>query len=136
MVNFSVVYEGDLRCRLTHGPSGAQISTDAPKDNMGKGEAFSPTDLTVVSLVSCMLTTMAIYAKRHEIKLEKATAAATKEMVSDPVRRIGKIGISIQMPQGLTKDQRETLERAAHTCPVQKSLHPDIVTDVRFNYSD
>mgnify|MGYP001588812177 CR=1 FL=1 len=136
MVKIGITYEGSFHCRLTHGPSGTEISTDAPEDNMGKGEAFSPTDLTASSLGSCMLTTMAIVAQRKGIELGSASAEVIKEMVSDPERRIGKIHVSIKMPAGLKPDERTILERAAHACPVVKSLNPAIEIPTKFNYTD
>lgn len=131
-----MVYEGDLRCRLTHGPSGDEITTDAPVDNMGKGEAFSPTDLLAASLGSCMLTVMGIAAQRHQINLKGASVDVEKEMVTQPFRRIGKLTVKIKMPEGIAPDQRKLLEDTALNCPVHKSLHPDVLTPVLFEYSD
>ncbi len=136
MVKMNVVYEGDLRCKLTHEQSGSVITTDAPKDNMGKGEAFSPTDLVAAALSSCMLTVMGIAAKRHNIDFKEARADVTKEMVAIPVRRIGTITVNVHMPKGLTNEQRTILEQAAHTCPVHKSLSPDVQTPIKFHYAD
>ncbi len=129
-----IAYEGSLHCQLTHGPSGVTIQTDAPKDNQGKGEAFSPTDLVAAALGSCILTTMAIYAKRHDKELGKMTAQVTKEMSADAPRRIAKIGIKIVMPKGLSEEEKKTYERVATSCPVHKSLHPDTQADVTFTY--
>ncbi len=129
-----IAYEGSLHCKLTHGPSGVSISTDAPKDNQGKGEAFSPTDLVAVALGSCILTTMAIYAKRHEKELGKMTAQVTKEMSTEAPRRISKISVKITMPKGLSEEERKNYERVATSCPVHKSLHPDTQADVTFTY--
>ncbi len=129
-----IAYEGSLHCQLTHGPSGVSIQTDAPKDNQGKGEAFSPTDLVAAALGSCILTTMAIYAKRHDKELGKMTAQVTKEMSIDAPRRIARIGIKILMPQGLSEEEKKTYERVAASCPVHKSLHPDTQADVTFTY--
>ena len=136
MVKVHIVYEGELHCRLTHGPSGTQISTDAPKDNMGRGESFSPTDLVGSALGSCMLTTMAIVAKRRGIEFGGASLEVIKEMISEPERRIGKLTLTFEMPRNLNADQRALLERAALTCPVAKSLNPAIETPTRFNYPD
>ena len=136
MVKIDILYEGELHCRLTHGPSGKSIVTDAPKDNMGKGEAFSPTDLTAASLGSCMMTTMAIYAERHGIQLKGTKVEVTKEMVHDPARRIGKLTVIFKMASGIIVSQRQALERAALTCPVHKSLHPDVQVPVTFDYPD
>lgn len=136
MVKMNVVYEGNLRCRITHEPSGSVILTDAPKDNMGKGEAFSPTDLTAVALASCMMTVMGIVANRHKIDLQSTRVETTKDMATAPARRIGVIRVDFHMPKGIPADKRSLLENAAHTCPVHKSLHPDVQTPVQFYYPD
>lgn len=133
MVNIDIVYEGSLRCRLKHEPSGTEISTDAPKDNMGKGEAFSPTDLVAAGVASCMVTTMGIYAARHNLALEGTRARVTKEMASDP-RRIGRLTITIQLPAHLENAQREVLERAALTCPAHRSMKTEVEMPVKFEY--
>ncbi len=126
MVEISVVYRGELRCEASHGPSGSVVSTDAPVDNQGKGESFSPTDLVATALGTCMLTIMGIVARRHDLDLEGTTVTVVKEMVNEPVRRIGRLPVTIRLPENVTDDQRKLLERAALTCPVHKSLHPDI----------
>lgn len=136
MVKMNVAYEGNLRCRLTHEQSGSVISTDAPKDNMGKGEMFSPTDLVAAALSSCMLTVMGIVANRHQMNLTGVRADVSKEMVTAPVRRIGAIHVDIHMPKGLSVEQRAMLENAAHTCPVHKSLHPDVQIPIQFHYAE
>ncbi len=134
MVEIDIDYEGDLHCRLVHGPSGNAITTDAPKDNMGRGETFSPTDLVAAALGSCMLTVMGIVANRHQINLKGAHAHVAKEMTPAPNRRIAALTVDIDMPSQLTPEQRKMLEHAAHTCPVHKSLHPDVQVAVRFSY--
>ena len=126
-------YEGDLRVKLTHGPSGSIIETDAPTDNQGKGQKFSPTDLLVAALSSCMMTIMGIVAKRDGIKLEGTTFRADKHMSENP-RRIEKIVLEFNMPEGLTDTQKAELEKAAHTCPVHHSLSPEVEKDIKFNY--
>lgn len=136
MVKISMIYEGGLHCRLTHGPSRNEISTDAPKDNQGKGEAFSPTDLVASALGACILTTMAIYANRHGVELAGARSEVIKEMVTEPARRIGKITVAIYMPAGVPIDQRPVLERVGNSCPVHKSLHPDVQMPITFHYPD
>ena len=136
MVKINIVYEGGLRCRLTHEQSGSVITTDAPKDNMGKGEAFSPTDLVAAGLGSCMLTVMGIVATRHAIDLKGTAVDVTKEMVTEPIRRIGTITVTFRMAPGIPADKRAMLEHAAHTCPVHKSLHPDVQAPVQFIYPD
>jgi putative redox protein len=136
MVKITMVYEDGLHCRLTHGPSGAQIDTDAPKDNMGKGESFSPTDLVASALGSCMLTTMGIYAQRQNIDITGASAEVTKEMSQDMPRRIIRLGVSISMPKRIAADQRAVLERTALNCPVAKSLDPAVEVPARFTYAE
>jgi putative redox protein len=126
MVEIQMSYEGQLRCTATHGPSGTSIHTDAPKDNMGKGEAFSPTDLVATALGTCMLTTMAIVAQRHSIPFEAATAKVGKEMVMTPIRRIGQLTVEISVPLELSEEHQRRLRSAALACPVHKSLHPDV----------
>ncbi len=101
MVKIDVTYEGALHCRLKHGPSGMEISTDAPKDNLGKGEAFSPTDLVAAGLASCMLTTMGIVAQRRSINIEGTRAEVSKEMTAAPPRRIARLGVIIEMVKGI-----------------------------------
>lgn len=127
-------YEGDLRVKLTHGPSGSVLETDAPIDNQGKGSRFSPTDLVCAALGSCMVTIMGIVAKRDGINLAGLTFKAEKHMSTDMPRRISKIVVEINMPGSLTDEQKKKLEKAAHTCPVHHSLHSDIEKDIRFIY--
>ena len=131
-VRIEVRYEGELHTVATHGPSGASLATDAPKDNEGKGEAFSPTDLLATALGTCMLTVMGIYARRKGWKLEGARVRVDKEMVADPVRRVGRLALRFEMPAGLPEEARKPLERAAHTCPVHQSLHPDVKIETSF----
>ena len=134
MVEITATYEGQLHCTATHGPSGATLPTDAPKDNMGKGEAFSPTDLVATALGTCMLTTMGIVAQRHNLDMTGATARVTKEMVSTPFRRIGRLALHVKMPKKLSDDDQQRLENAAHTCPVHRSLHPDVDAPITFTW--
>lgn len=137
MVEIKAVYEGQLHCTATHAASGAALATDAPKDNMGKGEAFSPTDLVATALGTCMLTTMAIVAQRHGIELAGARVQVTKEMVSQPARRIGTLGVEITMAnRDLSDDDRKRLENAALACPVHRSLHPEVQIPVTFRWGD
>ncbi len=129
-----IIYEGELRTSSVHLQSGKTIITDAPTDNNGKGEAFSPTDLLATSLGCCMLTIMGIVAKRHELQIEQARVDITKIMASNP-RRVSAIKVEFHMPPGTFTDKdRQLLENAAHTCPVALSLHPDIHQDVTFNW--
>lgn len=134
MTQIKVEYEGELHCNLEHGPSGARIITDAPPDNQGKGEAFSPTDLLAASLGSCIMTVMGIYARRKEIDLRGSTVEVSKEMISDPLRRIGRLAVVIELPDTIDPAQRQALENAARTCPVERSLHPDVKVDLQFRY--
>ena len=134
MVKSRVTYQGDLRCEATHEPSGSRIHTDAPKDNQGKGESFSPTDLVATALGSCILTVMGIVADRRGIDLSGAYAEVDKHMIADPVRRIGRLNVQIVVPGSVTPEDQKILERAAHTCPVHKSLHPDIDTPIVFEW--
>ena len=135
-VRIDIAYQGDLRCAATHAPSGTQIFTDAPVDNHGKGESFSPTDLVATALGTCMLTVMGIFAQRHEIDLKGATVSVEKEMVSSPVRRVAKLTTEIKLPLPANHPQREALERAALTCPVHQSLLPDVEKPVRFVWAE
>lgn len=135
MVDIDILYEGDLRCRLTHRPSGAVIVTDAPKDNEGKGEAFSPTDLVAAGLGSCMVTIMGIVARRHGVKIDGSRAHVEKEMHAGSERRIRRLAVTLTLPAALTPEQRGLLERAAETCPVHRSLGPEVEVPVRFVYA-
>lgn len=132
MVDITVRYEGNLRCSATHGPSGTVILTDAPVDNQGKGEAFSPTDLLAAALPACMMTIMGIVAQRHSIPLEGMMATTRKEMTTEGPRRIHRLTTTIRVPLPAAHPHREALERAAHACPVHKSLGADLDTPVEF----
>lgn len=137
-VEIDIVYEGQLRCRATHGPSKTQLTTDAPVDNHGKGESFSPTDLVATALGTCMSTLMGITADRNKLDIDGTRVHVVKEMAQEPVRRIGKLRVRIQVPaekgSRLTIEDRKKLENAAFHCPVHKSLHPDVQTPVEFVY--
>lgn len=135
MVEMSIVYSGEKHCEITHGPSKSKIETDAPRDNQGRGERFSPTDLVGAALASCVLTTMAIFAEKDGVELKGATATFKKEMSLNP-RRIASLPMEIHMPKGLSKEIRAKLEGFAHACPVKRSLHPEIATDMHFIYPD
>lgn len=134
MVKVSIEYTGELHCRATHGPSGCVIETDAPVDNHGKGESFSPTDLTAASLGACMSTVMGIVAQRHGIELKGMRVEVVKEMSKDTPRRIIRLPVEIWVPLPKSHEKREMLERAALTCPVHHSLHPDIEKPVTFHW--
>jgi len=129
-----VTYESNLRTTCLHLQSGSAIETDAPTDNKGKGERFSPTDLIATGLGACMITTMGIKAQSMNIALDGGKVEVTKIMVADP-RRIGKIIAHVTMP-ALNLDEKtiEILERVARTCPVERSLHPDVELDIQFNW--
>ncbi len=130
----SVVYKGDLRCECTHLQSGTLIETDAPTDNRGKGERFSPTDTLCVSLATCMITTMGIRAADMKIALENTRIDVTKHMLSDP-RRIGKIALILHLPAlDLEEKDRLVLQKIGDNCPVMKSLHPDLDVQVEYRW--
>ena len=134
MVKTEITYTGQLHCELSHGPSGSKIETDAPKDNQGKGERFSPTDLVGAALGSCILTTMGIVAARDGISIVGAKAQVEKEMVTTPYRRIGSLKTRVVLSNKLTPEQRQKLERTASHCPVHQSLHPDVDAPIEFEY--
>jgi uncharacterized OsmC-like protein len=125
---------GDLRTEFTHVLSGQRFATDAPVDNEGKGSAFSPTDLLAASLAGCMITTMDIVARKNGIRLSGLRARVAKHMASGP-RRVQRVEVHLEMDGScLNEDQRALMEATAHGCPVAKSLHPDLVQEVRFTY--
>jgi putative redox protein len=132
MVKMTAEYLGALRCEAKHGPSGNALLTDAPVDNHGKGEAFSPTDLVAAALGNCMLTVMGIYAERHGIDLKGAKAFVGKEMTQEGVRRIKRITTRLELPVQADHPHRLALERAALSCPVHQSLHPEVEKPVEF----
>jgi putative redox protein len=134
MVEVTVRYEGDLRCTATHGPSHTTLQTDAPVDNMGKGESFSPTDLVATGLGTCILTILGIISQRHSIPIAGAAVSVTKVMTAQPPRRIARLGVTITIPQKLTDEQKQRLINAASTCPVKQSLHPDIEVPMHWNW--
>ena len=131
----SIVYQGHLRCVCTHVQSGTVIETDAPTDNRGKGERFSPTDTVCVALATCVITTMGIKAADMDIDLSGTTLAVTKYMLSDP-RRIGQIDVTLNFPATLqiTEKDRTILQRTGDNCPVYKSLHPDLQVQIAYNW--
>ncbi|MEO5582966.1 MAG: OsmC family protein [Saprospiraceae bacterium] len=135
MITSSIRYEGSLHTTAVHVRSGNAIETDAPVDNQGKGEAFSPTDLLATSLASCALTTMGIVGNKNNINIDGASAEIIKHMASDP-RRVSKIELIIQMPKdkSYTESEKELMERTALTCPVAKSLHPDLMQAIEVKW--
>ena len=132
-VEITGTYTGGLKMELTHGPSGTVLSTAAPRDNQGDGSSFSPTDLLAASLGSCMVTTMAIVARREGIPFEGASFVLQKHMRADP-RRGEAVPVTLRLPASLTPEQRAKLEHAALNCPVHRSLLPEIRKDVEFVY--
>ena len=134
MTRIDLVYEGGLRTKARHGPSGAELSTDAPKDNEGRGEAFSPTDLLATALGSCMMTIMGIAARRRGVKLEGARVSVEKHMVADPERRVRRLDVAFDLPAGVGAEDRAVLERVALACPVHKSLSPKTEVVVSFRW--
>ena len=136
MATIETIYLGGLRTEAKHVLSGNTLITDAPLDNKGKGEAFSPSDLLSASLGSCMLTIMGIAAQEHGIDIDGSTCSITKIMAAEP-RRVSEIQISFNFPAiNYSDKQKIILERAAKNCPVAKSLHPDLIQNVRFNFQD
>ncbi len=133
MATIQTAYLGELRTEATHLQSGTKIITDAPVDNQGKGEAFSPTDLLAASLASCMLTIMGITARTHGINIDGTQCSTTKIMAADP-RRVAEIKVDFQFAHEYTDKEKKILEHAALTCPVFFSLHPDLKKTVDFGW--
>ena len=133
MSTSTIVYKNNLRTEAKHTASGQVILTDAPIDNNGKGEAFSPTDLVATALASCMITIIAIAAEKNNIDVSKTSANVKKIMGSNP-RTISDIVVEVKMSKDLTQKDRIRLEKAALACPVHKSLHPDMKKEVTFTY--
>lgn len=134
MVEVKIDYEGGLHARAVHGPSSAILQTDAPVDNHGRGEHFSPTDLLAAALGSCILTTMGIVAQRHGWGLEGARARVEKHMALDPVRRVGRLVVDLEFPAGIPESARPRLLRAAETCPVKQSLNEAVEIELRVQW--
>lgn len=137
-VQIETIYDGNLICRATHGPSRQTLTTDAPVDNGGRGSAFSPTDLVATAFATCMLTIMGLVAQRRGVDIAGTQCTVVKEMVANPVRRIGKLTARIVFPADKKYDAetRQALEQGALSCPVKQSLHPDIELEVDFVYPD
>lgn len=131
----SIIYKGHLRCECTHIQSGTVIETDAPTDNRGKGERFSPTDTICVALATCIVTTMALKATELQLEMADTSIAVTKHMLSDP-RRIGKIEILLTIPSSVNADEKDRviLQRVGDHCPVAKSLHPDLTIEIKYDW--
>jgi uncharacterized OsmC-like protein len=132
----SILYDGGLRCKAVHLQSGTEIETDAPTDNRGKGEKFSPTDLLCVSLSTCILTTMALKATDMNIELKGTKLEVTKHMLSEP-RRVAAIDVLLNFPSSLQLDEKDRiiLERTGNNCPVTKSLHPDLKVNITYEWN-
>ncbi|MEI6764233.1 MAG: OsmC family protein [Bacteroidota bacterium] len=134
MEKYRTIYSDGLRTQITHLRSGATIITDAPVDNHGKGESFSPTDMMTASLASCMLTMIGIAAQNNGFSIDGAVAESEKVMGTDP-RRVIEINISISFPaHSYSEKEKRLIEHTAHHCPVSKSLHPDLKKTITFNY--
>lgn len=136
MIEIKVNYEGDLHCSNTHGPSGSTFGTDAPVDNNGRGETFSPTDLVASALGSCMATIMGIVARRKDIALEGMAVKVGKHMSEDQPRRIVKLEITIDVPLPSDHPDRKVLESSALSCPVYQSIHPDIEVPITWCWQE
>lgn len=135
MVKITGEYQGDLHCTARHEPSGSVLVTDAPKDNQGRGEAFSPTDLVATALATCIATTMAIAARKHSVELKGLRYEVTKEMSTDAPRRIVRLATTIWMPIPEDHPAAKPLVGAAHACPVHQSLHPSVEKPITFLWS-
>lgn len=134
MITTKIIYLGELRTEMTHVQSGTKIFTDAPKDNHGKGEAFSPTDLVASALGSCMMSIIGIKLLETNKNINGATVEVTKVMYSEP-RRIGEIHVDIKIPDdNFTEKEKQILINAAYACPVAKSLHPDIKQEIKIEF--
>ena len=129
----SITYQGNLRCEAVHLQSSSKIESDAPTDNRGKGERFSPTDLLCVSLATCMVTTMGIKAADMNVDLTNSRADVQKHMASDP-RRVAKIEVTVFLPKNINEKERLILEKTGNNCPVAKSVHPDIELVLKYNW--
>jgi putative redox protein len=136
MVHQNITYVGELRCNAVHGPSNVHLTTDAPTDNHGKGEGFSPTDLVVTALATCIITTVGMIAQREDVKLEGTKIYAEKHMSADSPRRIVKVILEFDMPKNIPLSFRPKLQATAGACPVKQSMHPDIIVDIQFRYPD
>lgn len=136
MVTITGMYSGGLRCVARHGPSEAELITDAPVDNHGQGRSFSPTDLVATALATCVITTMAIWAERHQLPFAGATYTVTKEMATTSPRRIARLGLTVRVPGKYTEHERERLSYVAHACPVHQSLHESVKIDLKLEWAD
>ena len=135
MVEVTGVYEGNLRVRAVHGPSGNEVVLDAPVDNHGKGESFSPTDLVATGLGGCVLTILAMLAERRGIDFRGASFKVMKEMIADPKRRIARLSLTLRLPAAIPPEQRPAFEAAARACPVHQSVSPRTEIPMEFVYA-
>jgi uncharacterized OsmC-like protein len=136
MVQQNIRYLGELRCEAIHGPSSVHLITDAPTDNQGKGESFSPTDLIVTALATCIITTAGMIAQRDHVNLEGTRIYAEKHMSTDSPRRIVKVVLVFDMPKSIPLNFRPKLKATAASCPVKQSIHPDVEVDSSFRFPD
>lgn len=134
MVEIQIEYNGQLSCTSTHGPSGCELTTDAPVDNHGRGLSFSPTDLVASALGSCVATIMAIYAEKHQIDLKGTKIHVEKHMSTDSPRRIARLPVTVTIPLELEDKYKKGIEAAGNHCPVHKSLHPEIDAPINYVY--
>lgn len=135
MVEIHIAYQGELRCAATHMPSGTVMLTDAPLDNHGKAESFSPTDLVATALGSCMMTVMGIAANKLGVDLSGSTVKVSKTMVTKPERRIGSLDVVFHVPHAFDDATKQKLIDAALSCPVHHSLHADIAMPITFQWA-
>ncbi len=135
MVPVTVEYLGQLKTRCTHGPSSTTAVTAAPADNAGDGSSFSPTDLVATALATCVLTTIAIAARKHGIEIDGASASVEKHMSAEAPRRIARLPVEVRLPASVPPEMRERLERAGEACPVKRSLHPDIEATLTYRWA-
>lgn len=134
MVKIQATYQGQKHCQATHEPSGSQLETDAPKDNQGLGEKFSPTDLIGTALGTCILTTMALVAERDGVDIKGSTVDIEKHMTTEGPRKIATLKILLKLPKSVPNDYRKKLDHVAEACPVKKSLHPELLTPTEIHY--
>jgi uncharacterized OsmC-like protein len=134
MVTITGEYQGELHCSAVHGPSGTGLATDAPKDNQGRGESFSPTDLVATALATCAATTMALVARTHGVDLAGLRYEVTKEMSAEAPRRIARLALRLWLPPAARQVPAGLLEAAAKGCPVHRSLGPDVERPIEFHW--
>jgi uncharacterized OsmC-like protein len=135
MVTITGSYEGGLHCTAKHGPSGTELSTDAPKDNQGKGKAFSPTDLVATALATCVVTTMALVARRHGVELQGLRYEVTKEMATHGPRKIARLVLKLWLPTSAKSLPEKLMENTAKQCPVHLSLASDVDQVIEFYWA-